>query len=1142
MMKRKWLYISLSLLILITIGILYVKKNNIRINNTHIESQSGGTYSYYIEPVVESWTKKNCNGVNAYEAELVFRSDILNVNHIEFDLNFDGTVYSVTPMNGWVNTYNPNNKEYSFTSNTVYSTVDDSEIEVSIGKMCFDVNNDETAFLLANSSISVVNTNSLYATNIAVANSGSISSLNSVEYNTKYYYKISLTSDSVMPTDSVTLTANIPEGLIIKDVDNGTISGRNITWNIGSIGVDETKEYIVEVQVDSSNMHNYTNTTLTETTTIQVGGLTPDTMDSIVTIKYPKLTANITANNSNVKRGSTYNYEVTINNTGGAKAYNVNITDVLPSGIKLVDSTQTTYTKNYATINSNESKTFNINVEVKDTAALGSLENSISVTSDNYKNVTASSTVNIVDSSLNLAVSQDKTTARIGENVTFTISVNNSGEAQSEANQIISTIPSNMELVSATGATVNGSTVTWSNSALNGGATVTKTLVVKVKNTANINSTINVPFTLKETGSADKTASKTVTVKDSIMALTNATTKNVFKPGETFDYTLTATNTGEIESRSIVIEDTIDSRLQIVSATGATISGNKVTWNAGVVAKNASKNLTIRVKVGDVANNTTLTSTAVLKETNRDDITTSKSVTIKKPIGTLSYKFYNTSMNKELNLVSVGEEFIYQITLKNTGEVTGNNITLSTTIDSNLTIVDSNNGTKNGNTITWTIDSINASGVVTKNVRVKVKENVSNGYNLLNTISASGDSISLTSNSNITVAEGDVYVIQTPSKEKVKAGDDITYTIKVGNRGNSAINNVVVVDTLPNEFELTSTNYPENLVTLASTVKTITIPELAANSEVTIQFIGKIKSTVSGNQNIVNSVQLSYEDVIVNNSNTAIVVESNVNISMILSVIKVLNEEVFNWTIILKNDGSGDATNLIVNDNYPEGIEIISCEDCERNGNTLTWQIDNLAANETKTIVINAKTINQEVGKKLPNSVVVKENGKDDKTASSVVEVTNYKVSLSQKASVSKAKNNDEFKYTITIKNNGTQLVNGSIIDYIDPSIEVINLDGAQLINDSVVYDFQLAPNEEKVLVIDVKVRKDAGRVEAINRILLLIDEEEYDTSESSITLEVDTVNPHTGASINYLIMIIGIVIASSVLLITNKKKRFFKI
>ncbi len=1141
-MKRKWLYISLSFLILITISVLYIKKNNIRINNTDIESQTGGTYTYSIEPVVESWTKKNCNGVNAYEAELVFRSNILNVNHIEFDLNFDGTVYSVTPMNGWVNTYNPNNKEYSFTSNTVYGTIGDSPIEVSIGKMCFDVNSDETDFLLTNSSILVVNTNSLDVTNIAVANSGSNSSLSVVEYNTKYYYKIILTSDSVLPTDNVTLTANIPEGLIIKDADNGTISGRNITWNVGSVGVNATKEYVVEVQVDSSNMHNYTATTLSEAITVHIGSVDPINKNVFVNIEYPKLTANITASSTYLKRGSTYNYEVTINNTGGAKAYNVNITDVLPSGIKLVDSTQTTYTKNYATINSNESKTFNINVEVKDNATLGSLENSISVTSDNYKNVTASNTVNIVDSSVNLAVSQDKTTARIGENVTFTISVNNTGEAQSEAIQIVSTIPSNLELVSATGATVNGSTVTWSNSALNGGSTVTKTLIAKVKNTANINSTVTIPFTLKETGSEDKTTSKTVTINDSIMALTNITAKKVYKPGETFDYTLTISNTGDVESRSIVVEDTIDSRLQIVSATGATISGNKVTWNAGVVAKNGSKNLTIRVKVGDVANNTSLTSTAVLKEPNRNDITSTDSVTIKKTIGVLSYKFYNTGMNKELNLVSAGEEFIYQIILKNTGEVTGNNITLATTIDNNLTIVDSNSGINNGNTITWTIDSINASGQIIKNVRVKVKESVRNGYNLLNTITASGDGISLTSNSNITVAEGDVYVIQTPSKEKVKAGESITYTIKVGNRGTSPINNIVVVDTLPNEFELISTYYPEELVTLTSSVKQITIPTLEPNSDVTIQFVGRINSNVNVNQNIINKIQLNYGDITVDNSNTTSVVESNISISMLPSLIKVLNGEVFNWTITLKNTGSGDATNLVVNDNYPEGIEIISCEDCERNGNTLSWQIDSLTANETKTIVISAKTNNQEVGKKLTNTVVVKEDGKEDKTASSVVEVTKYKVSLSQKASVSKAKNNDEFKYTITIKNNGTQLVNGSIIDYIDPSIEVINLDGAQLINDSVVYDFQLAPNEEKVLVLDVKVKKDAGRVEAINRVLLLIDEEEYDTSESTITLEVDTVNPHTGSSINYIIMIIGFVIASALILITNQKKRFFKI
>ena len=82
-------------------------------------------------------------------------------------------------------------------------------------------------------------------------------------------------------------------------------------------------------------------------------------------------------------------------------------------------------------------------------------------------------------------------------------------------------------------------------------------------------------------------------------------------PGDTFTYTITATNNSATTvANGVVVTDTLDSDLIFVSATGGgALSGSTVTWNVGSLTQGESVNVTVTVQVQN-----TITIDALQKE------------------------------------------------------------------------------------------------------------------------------------------------------------------------------------------------------------------------------------------------------------------------------------------------------------------------------------------------------------------------------------------------------------------------------------------------------------------------------------------------------------------------------------------------
>ena len=1100
-----------------------------------VQGYSGIPFSE--EDVSAADKEQYCNG-QSYAMYLLLDTEYDDINYVAFDYTLtNATDVSIVPYGGFT-TFTPNNTMFGMASNRNISSGE------KIAVLCYNAVSDiDLVFTPSNAIISHVQVNTLKGSLVALNTPTSTTDISSVEYNTIYYYKIVLESNSVISTDNTTLSITVPTEVVIKDADGGTVDGKTISWNVGSINPSAKKEYVIKVQVDPDDYNNYNATTIEADMHYKVGSESTVNKHHNVMIIYPNLVLSITPGVVNIKRGETYTYHVTVDNTG-FPAYNVNVSSgTLDSRIKVVGTNATSYSKSYDTIGS-EDKSFDITVQVDPDAALGSLSQTFTVTSDNYKNVQQTVTVNIIDASMGITSSVDKETARIGDTVTWSATVNNAGTASSNSYQIVSTLPDSLEVVSATGATIEGNTVTWSASSLSSGGSVTKSVVARVKNTVSDGDEISNTFTLKESGLSDKTATKSIIVSESALTVTNTTPSDVYRPGDEYTYTVSVKNNGSNVSKSVTLEDTIDSRLELVNSSSATINGQKLTWSLGTIAANETKTTNVTVRVKDVATNTNITNSATAKESGKADITTNKNITIKKAHLILSGKIYNTDISKELSTISLGEEFINQITLMNDGDASGSNIALVTEIDSHLDIVDSDGGTVTGNKIAWNVSEVSTTGGVVKKVRLRLKDGTENGTSITNTAVATGNYLSATFATGTVVADGDISAIQYVDKNYVKVKDNLSYTIRIGNRSDSAISNITIEDTIPEEFNLVTINADSNVVTTTNITggKSFVISSIPANETIDIVLNGTIKENVTVSSIITNRIKVMYDDTTFNNIKTVSVVDSKLDANIVVSSPTVLNNEEFMWTITVKNTGTGTADNLKITDYVPNGVTIVSCDNCQNNSSNLVWQISSLGTNETKSFVIKAKASNQEAGTKLTNRMVVEEPGKDNIEKSVDVEIVKYKITIDQRASVSKAKIGDTFKITIVVKNVGsTSVSNVDVLDGIDPALEVIKTD-ATVGNNKLDWIVNLTLGQEKTFEFTVRVKKGAATKEAINTVSIIVDNEEITKDIMKITLDVDTINPNTGSIISYITIGLSIVFAIVLFYLTNKKRRFFKI
>ena len=152
--------------------------------------------------------------------------------------------------------------------------------------------------------------------------------------------------------------------------------------------------------------------------------------------------------------------------------------------------------------------------------------------------------------------------------------------------------------------------------------------------------------------------------------------------------------------------------------------------------------------------------------------------------------------------------------------------------------------------------------------------------------------------------------------------------------------------------------------------------------------------------------------------------------------------ETVKYTITVENTGKAAATNVVVSDTLPEGLEWVQDNDASFKGGVLTWNIPQIEAGGSKSVSFTAKVTQSGT---ISNTASVTSDEIKTPVDSDPEDITGVKVSIKTTKSHSKITVDEKtgiatIPYTVTVKNTGDDLFGLDIIDKL--SVKVTDQNG----------------------------------------------------------------------------------------------------
>lgn len=478
-----------------------------------------------------------------------------------------------------------------------------------------------------------------------------------------------------------------------------------------------------------------------------------------------------------------------------------------------------------------------------------------------------------------------------GSNLTYSITVTNSGNIGAANVMVTDTLPAGTTIVTCPTAVVpcahTSGVVTWTLPTLaGGGASETLFVTVAVTNPAvagRSSLTNSVTVADDSTNGADPTpANNTATDVDVLVAAPDLRVvkddgSQVRSPGDTVTYTLLVTNTGNQAATGVTLTDTLPAGTTFVSATNGGTQGppGTVNWAMGSLdGGGASIPVTVTVQLdnptpagqGTVVNNASVAddgangsdpTPANNSDSDTDMLSSTPDLVVSKTDGETS--------------LSPGESTTYTITVSNVGSQDATGVVVTDVVPAPLTVGSCSNScdTSAAPTLTWPATNLAAGSSLTRTVTATMPATVVAGLDTVtNTASAVDDGTNgadpTTPNNtgtdvNIVDAAPDLSITKTDGLAHLEGGDTPTYTLTVTNQGNQGATGVVVSDDLPTGVTFGSCsdtcdstgaptlNWPAvNLAAGATISRTVTVSVTNPVAAGTTQFVNTAAVTDDG--------------------------------------------------------------------------------------------------------------------------------------------------------------------------------------------------------------------------------------------------------------------------------------------------------
>ena len=783
-------------------------------------------------------------------------------------------------------------------------------------------------------------------------------------------YTIVVSNDGISDAKQVVITDTLAKGLKFIGANYNGVYDKDthtVTWTL-DIDAGKTVELKVNVTVEDYG--------------VLVNRVTVGDKTSLVDIAVPEIIPDKTANVTDANFGDNVTYTVTVTNDGDVDASQVVIVDQLGNGLKYVSSSdggvwdEKTNTVTWIVdLAAGETKTLNV---VATVVGYGNVTNYLAV-----GNKTSKINVNVPEITPNKTV--DNKNPNFGDNVTYTIVVSNDGAADAKNVVVKDILAPGFKFIEANYGGVYDEltrTVTWIVD-INAKNHVDLTVKVKVEDYGVLNNNVTV---------GNKTSSVNITVPEIIPDKTASIDNPNF--GDEITYTVNVTNAGKVNANNVVVHDVLGEGLELISADGGVYDDKTrtITWTVNLNS-GETKSFKVVAKVigyGNVTNSLVVGNKTSAVDVDVPEIIPSKDADNKYP--------------------NFGDSIDYTITVNNIGKADAKHVVVVDRLDKGLKYVSSShNGVYDeaSHTVTWVVD-IAAGSSLDLTVTAVADE-----YGVLTNIVSVGDK-----SASVDVNVPEIIPNKTADIENPNFGDNVTYTVTVTNDGNADAKAVVVRDVLGKDLKFVSATGNYTFDEATNTI-TWTVDVDAGKTETFT-----VVATVINYGNVTNSL-------VVGNKTF----NKNVTVPEITPDKTVDNEnpnfgDNLTYTVTVKNEGNGNATDVIIVDTLGKGLEYISSTgNYDNKTNTITWKV-NLASGETKTFTVVAKIVGYT---DVTNKVTV-----GNKTAA----VTVYIPEIIPAKDVNNTTPNfgDKVEYTVTVNNNANkdakQVV---IVDTLGKGLKFIN-------------------------------------------------------------------------------------------------------
>ena len=783
-------------------------------------------------------------------------------------------------------------------------------------------------------------------------------------------YTVNVTNAGKVNANNVVVRDVLGEGLELISADGGVYDPitRTITWTV-NLNSGETKSFKVVAKVIGYG--NVTNS-------LVVGNKT-----STVDVDVPEIIPSKDADNMYPNFGDSIDYTITVNNIGKADAKHVVVVDRLDKGLKYVSSSHNgVYDEATHTV-----------TWVVDIAAVSSLDLTVTASAEEYGVLTNIVSVGDKSASVDVNVPEiipnktaDIENPNFGDNVTYTVTVTNDGNADAKAVVVRDVLGKDLKFVSATGTYTFDeatNTITWTVD-VDAGKTETFTVVATVINYGNVTNSLVV---------GNKTFNKNVTVPE----ITPDKTVDNENPnfGDNLTYTITVKNEGNGNATDVIIVDTLGKGLEYVSSTGNYDNKtNTITWKVDL-ASGETKTFTVVAKIigyTDVTNEVTVGNKTAAVTVNIPEIIPAKDVN-------------NTTPN-------FGDKVEYTITVNNNANKDAKQVVIVDTLGKGLKFINASHNGKydeSTRTITWIIDlGAGESAVFSVNAAVEAYGNINN------TVVVGNKSAT----KNITVPE--ITPIKKVENTVPNFGEEVTYFISVFNSAIVDAKQVVVVDHLDKGLKYVSSSHNGVYDEASHTVTWVVDIAAGSSLDLTVTAVADEYGVLTNNVTVGDkraSVDVTVPEIIPAKS----VDVENPN----------FNDEI-TYTVTVTNNGVVDAKQVVVRDVLGEGLKFVKATGeytFDEDSRTVTWIVD-LAKGESQTFYVTAVA---EAYGVLSNNVFV-----GDKIASAVVTVP--EIIPGKSVDVENPNFGDTVTYTVTVTNNGVvdakQVV---VVDHLDKGLKYVS-------------------------------------------------------------------------------------------------------